>query len=97
MLRLGWHLLDSPSSTRSQKLQCLTDRYQRHHHYHLQCHHHHRRHHLQCDQQGSQDCEERFRQCEKISLKETVAEKAEEVITVQSLISNYLMLTMLKG
>ena len=29
--------------------------------------------------QGSQDCEERFRQCEKISLKETVAEKAEEV------------------
>ena len=29
--------------------------------------------------QGSGDCEERFRQCEKISLKETVAEKAEEV------------------
>jgi len=35
------------------------------------------------DGQGSQDCEERFRQCEKISLKETVAEKAEEVRAVQ--------------
>ena len=38
-----------------------------------------RKSHVETVHQGTEDCEERFRQCANISLKETVAEKSEEV------------------